>query len=360
MPKSSLILGYVCAVLPIWLAFRNPVLIPHPYKWQYDTMALPKPKVPLDNPMTEEGVVLGRLLFYDSILSVNNRYSCGSCHQQKYSFSDGKRLAIGYKGDTLTRNTLALINLAWVNDYFWDGRRHSLEELVFDPITDPKEMGETVPHLLNKLNTHAHYPRLFEAAFGTKMITKDLIAKAISQFLRTIVSEGIRLPDEVLNMPPEGMSEPDFVNLHKTDTTLRATYFRFANLCGSCHITAVYGGELLGNNGIMSRDINTKIPALINVTETAPYMHDGSIDDIREVVAHYEKVLPQLKERNPELEKIGAFRKYDDKDVSLTTITEFDKKHIKEFMLFFRDTALLNNQNLQNPFKPSFKWLNEQ
>lgn len=342
-------------IITFWLVFVavtnvRPLLgNTHPYTLDYDTMAMPKPLIPLDNPLTMEGVELGRLLFYDSIMSVNGNQSCGSCHIQKLGFTDGKKLAIGAKGDTLKRNSMALVNLAWSKYYFWDGRQKSLENLVFEPILEPKELGETEPHLIKKLNAHPYYPALFNKAFGSKIITKDNVQKAIAQFLRTIVSSGIKLPKEVLNNPPEGMSETEYYYKNVKDTTLRGLYFRFANMCGACHISEVYNDHnFMATNLLDSAGTLFKVPTLLNISITAPYMHDGRFQTLTDVFVHYNAHISNLHlNKNNRLK--GPLKNM--------FVSDYDKKHIEDFFKFFSDDNLLSNPKWSDPFKnKGFSW----
>ncbi len=343
------------AIVVFWLFFValtkfNPnSYTTRPYILEYDSTAMEKPFIPADNPLTIEGVELGRLLFYDSILSVNNTQSCGSCHKQSLGFTDGRKLSIGARGDTLERNAMALVNLAWNKYYFWDGRQKSLESLVFEPILEPKEMGETEDRLLKKLNTHPYYPTLFSKAFGSPKITRTNVEKAIAQFLRTIVSSGIHLPPEVLNNPPENMSETDYYYKNVKDTTLRGLYFRFANMCGACHISEVYNDhEILATNLIDSNATLFKVPSLLNISNTAPYMHDGRFKTLPEVFEHYDDHIADLHLfQNSRLKQ----------PLNNMFVKDYDKSHIEEFFKFFKDDNILRNPEWSNPFSnKNFSW----
>ncbi len=322
----------------------------HSYELQYDTMAMPKPYIPADNPMTEEAVYLGRLLFYDTLLSGNKEQSCGSCHIQKYSFTDGKKVAEGSTGKKLKRNTPSLINLAWSKYYFWDGRTKSLENLIFEPILSKDEMGANEKQLLKDLNKHPYYPILFFNAFGQKKITRPLVEKALAQFLRSITSKGIHLPENVLNNPPKGMSEAEYYYQNIRDTTLRGLYFRFANMCGTCHRSEIYNDpDLLATNLVNSKDTLMKVPTLINITKTAPYMHDGRFSTISEVFEHYDQHISEL--NLPENTRIKE-------RIANQIINNYDKKNIETFMQYFVDSNLLTNKQWANPFNQTdFCWL---
>ena len=151
----------------------------------------PPMDVPSDNLTTEEGVELGRKLFYDPILSGDNTQSCGSCHNQAVGFTDnGKQFSTGINGSVGTRNSMALINLGWGRFFFWDGRDQSLETQAKEPVTNPIEMHDTWPNAISKLIAHPDYPGLFKRAFNidSEDIDSMYVAKAIAQFERTLIS----------------------------------------------------------------------------------------------------------------------------------------------------------------------------
>lgn len=316
------------------------------YHLAYDAQIMPEPYIPADNPLTQEGVRLGSLLFYDPLLSGNNKQSCGSCHQQQHAFTDGRKTAIGAKGDTIDRNTMSLLNLAWTDKFFWNGRASSLEAAILDPITSPYEMGQDTAELVQELNAHPYYPILFQKAFGNKTISFGLTAKALAQFVRTIVSNGITLPDTVLAIPPQGQHEQDFVYEHLHANNFKGMYFRLATQCGLCHVTNTYAGTQLALNGILpDKNQLFKIPHLVNISRTAPYMHDGRFKTAKEVILHYNEHIAQLDVRDKDGNKVKNM------------ITQYDIDHIDEFFRLFDDNSVLTNPAFANPFaQPDFSW----
>lgn len=358
MKNKKKILVVFIILLPFIFGFVNNEIntykSTHTYIWRFDTLNLKPPVAPLDNPMTEEGVELGRLLFYDTLLSKNNKQSCGSCHQQKLSFTDGKKLAIGTFGDTLERNTMTLINLAWSKQFFWDGRVKTLEKLIEVPLFNPKEMAESETTLLSKLRRHPYYPGLFGQVFGNNNITVENVSKAIAQFLRTIIMKPIHLPDSVLNIPPKGISEQDFAQNNMSASSLRGTYFRFANMCGACHNNNAYGfDDGLAFNRVNNENQLMKIPALINLSQTAPYMHDGRFKTLEEVFEHYDKHIDSLIELNPQLNLPLKYKGYK----SGNLITVFDKRNAAQFFSLLSDTSILTNKQFSDPFADkNFSW----
>lgn len=144
--------------------------------------------IPDGNPVTVEGVELGRRLFYETRLSANNRIACATCHRQKYAFTDGKPFSTGIDGTLTKRNAMSLANLLWVRHFFWDGRADGLEEQAATPLTDKHEMGQALCVSAQKLQAISPYPALFKKAFGSGQITAEGIVNAIAQFERTLIS----------------------------------------------------------------------------------------------------------------------------------------------------------------------------
>ena len=167
----------------------EPVWNPTPYALEIPPF-FPPMDIPADNPLTEEGVRLGRMLFWETRLSENNTMSCGTCHLPEVSFADPEPHSTGVTGAIGTRNAMALINMGWASSYFWDGRALTLEEQILEPIPHPDEMNlpwsEAVVRLTND-DTESDYPQRFFDAFGTPEITADLVSKAIAQFVRIMI-----------------------------------------------------------------------------------------------------------------------------------------------------------------------------
>ena len=148
------------------------------------------PVIPQDNPQTEEGVALGKKLFFDPILSGDNTLACAGCHKPAEGFSDARQFSPGIDGIEGSRNSMPLFNLAWnyQENFFWDGRSSSLENQALQPVIDPIEMHNTWPNAVSSLQATSDYPELFSKAFGTETIDSTLVSKAIAQFIRTLIS----------------------------------------------------------------------------------------------------------------------------------------------------------------------------
>jgi cytochrome c peroxidase len=255
---------------------------------------LPPMNIPSTNPLTVEGVALGKRLFYDPILSGDNTQSCASCHLQEYGFTDPNQFSIGIDGIQGERNAMPLINLGWQTKFFWDGGANGMESQVMGPITNPIEMHETMANAVAKLNGHAEYPELFKAAFGSSQVTSQNIMRAIAQFERTLISGNskydqymrgeVLLSAQELNGKAlfEDMDKGDCVHCHSMGSTF--SDFEFRNT-GLDSIPVDEGRYLITlNQGDRGK---FKTPSLRNVELTGPYMHDGRFQSLLECVQHY-------------------------------------------------------------------------
>ncbi|MEO8516955.1 MAG: cytochrome c peroxidase [Flavobacterium sp.] len=244
------------------------------------------------NPLTEQGFQLGRKLFYDPILSKDNTISCSSCHLQQTGFTHVDHgLSHGIDGKIGTRNSLALINLAWSKQFMWDGGVNHLDVQPLAPITSEVEMNESLENVVSKLQKSKKYPDLFEQAFGTKKITGQLTLKALSQFLVMLKSSNSKY-DKVTR------KEEQFTEMEQKG------YDLFKINCASCHQEPLFSSDKFENNGLeidatlndigrmkITQDkkdyLKFKVPTLRNAEFTFPYMHDGRFKTLTTVVKHY-------------------------------------------------------------------------
>lgn len=145
---------------------------------------------PADNPITDAGATLGRVLFYERKLSANETVACATCHQQEFAFTDPLALSVGFEGGTTRRRSMSLINARFYESgkFFWDERADTLEDQVLEPIQDHVEMGLTLEELVTVVESQDYYPDLFTDAFGDSEVTTDRISRALAQFVRSIVS----------------------------------------------------------------------------------------------------------------------------------------------------------------------------
>lgn len=244
-----------------------------------------------DNPITTAGFELGRKLFYDPRLSRDNTISCGSCHQQFASFVHaGHSVSHGIEDRLGTRNSPAIVNMAWSTHFFWDGGVHNLDLFPPSPIENHVEMDESFSNVLNKLRQTSEYPALFKSAFGTEEINSVRFLQAMSQFMNRLVSANSRYDKYVRN-------EGEQLTPSELDGLLL-----FRAKCAACHSTDLFTDGSFHNNGINATfsdsgryritlnydDIGKfKTPTLRNIAKTAPYMHNGQFTTLERVLEHY-------------------------------------------------------------------------
>lgn len=251
------------------------------------------PMSPLDNPLTNEGIALGRKLFYEKALSDDFSMSCSSCHLQANAFSDPQPFSAGTDGSLGVRNSMSLVNLAWGDGMFWDGRVQGLEAQAHDPVTNPIELRNTWPVVEERLNASAAYPALFRAAFGTEQADSTLVTKAIAQFVRSIVSFDSPFDRYWYGGDSTAMSEEAMNGL---------SLFTSQGKCAGCHAPGLFTDNAFRNNGLdlaftdaghgavtgnAADQGKFKVPTLRNIAVTAPYMHDSRFSTLEEVMGHY-------------------------------------------------------------------------
>ncbi len=271
-----------------------------PYQFVYPTNFGNRLNIPDDNPTTQQGVYLGRILFYEPRLSLGNKLSCANCHKQEFAFTDNRPFSVGVDGVETTRNSMSLANLLWARKFFWDGRAASLEEQAAIPLTNPHEMGQSLAVSAKKLRQERGYLALFQTVFGDTAITGERICKAIAQFERTLISANSKY-DQYLRQAyqPTG-DELQGMKLFNTSPN-PAKGIRGAN-CAHCHGGTKNYMELFHNNGLDSIPKDNgiealtglpgdrgrfKVPTLRNIALTAPYMHDGRFRTLDQVLDHY-------------------------------------------------------------------------
>lgn len=314
----------------------------------------PRPVEPADNPTTVEGALLGRFLFYDKKLSVNNTVSCASCHVQSHGFSDPRPYSEGAFGQLTRRHSMALINVAFnpYTRFFWDGRAKTLEEQVLHPIRDPVEMANSLPEVEKRLRADPRYPPMFEAAFGDSRIDSVRIARALAQFVRTLVSfnsrydrwvQGLATLDSMEQRGLQLMQDNykgDCFHCHNAEDRLFSSYTFINNgLDYEYQWTDLGLYEVTGNPDDRAR---FKVPTLRNIAVTAPYMHDGRFATLDEVlIDHYltgGKISPTI---DPMMEYAGIGLNLSPNDVLA----------IKKFLLTLTDSTFLTNPAFSDPFQ---------
>jgi cytochrome c peroxidase len=309
---------------------------------------------PPDNPTTNAGATLGRVLFYDKRLSITNTHACGSCHEQQLGFTVATRFAAGATGELSRRNPMSLANARYNihGRYFGDLRAAGLEELALMPIEDPVELGNNIPAVIAKISATDFYPPLFAAAFGSEGISADRIARAIAQFLRSIVSYRSKFDRAYHSVYPPADADPTTVLT--SQELLGADMYVHGN-CGHCHTIGVHTNDSPANNGLDAQftdagagDGEFRATSLRNIAVTGPYMHDGRFATLREVIDHYDsgvKASAQLsfllRDHN------GAGSDFPRR----LNMTEEQKQALEAFLNTFTDDELLNDPKFSDPFQ---------
>ncbi|CAM1342822.1 Cytochrome-c peroxidase [Tenacibaculum aestuarii] len=307
------------------------------------------PIVPTNNPLTEEGIALGKKLFFDPILSKDNTQSCASCHDPKNAFTDDTRFSEGVDGKLGTRNSMPLFNLAWNFDerFMWDGKELSIERQAFSPVRNPIEMHSDWKNVAKKLQEHTEYPTLFQQAFGISKIDSTLVTKAIAQFERTLISGNSKFDQYLLGKAELTSEELNGFNVFMDET--RGDCFH----CHGSDNNPLWTDNQFHNNGLdetftdlglgtFTGDPNDngkfKSPSLRNLAFTAPYMHDGRFTTLEEVINHYSEGLKQSSTIDPLMKKVNQ---------EGVQLSNKDKADLKAFLLSLSDNDFINNPDFQ-------------
>ena len=276
-----------------------------PYNLNYG--AFPAPNIAPDNQLTIEGVRLGRMLFYETALSQDNSMACASCHLQKFAFTDTATFSTGVLGQKGGRQAMTIFNMAWHgNGFFWDGRAHLLRDQSLMPIQDELEMNEKLPNVVAKLSAKEMYTTQFFRAFGTSTITPELMSKAMEQFMNSIVSNSSKYDDFLAGKTTLTTEEERGRFLFTTRYNSVNPAIGGAD-CAHCHSGHNFENDRYMGNGLdvdadftdLGREVVSgnpfhrawfKVPSLRNIELSAPYMHDGRLKTLEEVVDHYDLV----------------------------------------------------------------------
>ncbi|WP_259070247.1 cytochrome-c peroxidase [Mucilaginibacter sp. X4EP1] len=328
-----------------------------PYQFVYPANFGNRINIPPDNPTTKQGVYLGRMLFYEKMLSLTNTISCSGCHQQAKAFTDGMTLSKGVDDVLSSRNAMSLTNLLWTRKFFWDGRAASLEEQAVFPLTNPHEMGQMLDVSAHKLSETNEYPALFKLVFGDDKITPDRVAKALAQFERTLISCNSKydqyLKDTYKPTQEELNGMALFMNGPDPEKGIRG------GNCAHCHGGVKNYMELFHNNGLDSipKDVGIealtglssdkgrfKAPTLRNIALTAPYMHDGRFKTLNEVVDHYSDHIE-------ESASLSSFIRGEsnDKGGKSLNLRPQEKKELIAFLNMLTDSTFIADPRFSDP-----------
>lgn len=286
---------------------KEPVEQPATYDTTPYTLKIgdfPTPDLPTDNKLTVAGVQLGRMLFYEPLLSKDGSQACADCHKQQDAFSDIRQFSVGVAGLPGKRQAMAVMNLAWhQNGLFWDGRAPKVRDQALKPIQDPLEMNETLPSVVAKLSATKKYTDQFIRAFGDAAVTSERMGLALEQFMLTMVSSNSKYDQHLRGA----------ATLTAAEERGRVLFFTEFDPFGSakgaecfhCH-----GGHNFTNDEFMNNGLDTdasmtdegrkkvtndpadrgrfKVPSLRNIALTPPYMHDGRFATLESVIDHYD------------------------------------------------------------------------
>jgi len=275
----------------------------------------PQPELPADNPLTEEGVELGRRLFGDRRLSARETQSCATCHHRELAFAEGRAVSIGAEGKPGTRNSMPLFNLAWSPAYAWDGSKPRLRDQAHAALTSELEMHADPTAVAARLAGDRRVRGDFEAAFGTPEVTAERMGLALEQFMLTLVAADSKFDRSLRGAARLTEEEQRGFALFASEYD-PARGRRGAD-CFHCHGGALFTDFGFRNNGLepgadagraavteRATDAGKfKTPSLRNVAFTAPYMHDGRIGTLEEVVAHYDHGVKRTATLDPNLAK---------------------------------------------------------
>ncbi|MFT3683179.1 MAG: cytochrome c peroxidase [Ferruginibacter sp.] len=343
MKKTIIIL--LISILVFFTAFVNNS---HPYTPKYLTFEIPKgwPKPPANifanNPLTEEGFQLGRKLFYDGRLSRDGSVSCAGCHQQFAVFSTYEHdFGHGIDNGHTTRNVPGIFNIAWMKELHWDGGINHIEVQPLVPITAKNEMDETLENVLKKLNADTAYKRMFRAAFGSTLINSQRMLKALAQFTGSIVACN---------------SKYDKVKRGEATFTISEEYgyIVFKEKCNSCHREPLFTDDSFRNNGLdvnpgindfgrmtithkNSDSLKFKVPSLRNIELTAPYMHDGRLHTLSQVINHYRN---KINTEQPTLDSLLKNR---------IAVTEQERVDLLSFLHTLTDENITKDKRYAQP-----------
>jgi len=310
---------------------------------------------PANNPITDAGATLGRVLFYDKRLSINNTTSCASCHQQARGFSDPRPLSVGFAGGQTARHSMGLSNARFYERgrFFWDERAATLEDQVLQPIQNEVEMGMTLTRLTAKLAATDFYPALFNAAFGTTDVTSDRISKALAQFVRSLSTYQSKY-DTALAAGP-GSVNTVFTPLERQGLQLFGGPLAGPGPggagCARCHEATAQIASQPRNNGLNATNTadagagggRFKVPSLRNIAVRGTFMHDGRFSSLAQVVEFYNSGV----QANPNLDRALRDRNGNPQRLNLN---QTEKDALVAFMATLTDQNFLTDTKFGNPF----------
>jgi len=348
------------AVVAFASGLAAPALPATPFRYADDAVPLPAhfraagpggsvvstDNTPADNPITDAGAALGRVLFYDRRLSASDGLSCAGCHNQSLAFSDTPQRSVGFAGGLTARHAPALVNARFYRHgrFFWDERAATLEDQVLRPIQDGTEMGMTLDNLVAKIEATPYYPQLFAAAFGSPSVSSDRVSRALAQYVRSLVSADSRYDRAFAAAGP-----PNFAAVFTAQELEGERIFRTSG-CGGCHTTVAQVIDSVHNIGLDAVSADTgagrgafKPPSLRNVAVRPRFMHDGRFTSLADVVAFYDAGV----QPNPNLDR--RLRNPDGTPRRLN-LTAAQRASLVAFLNTLTDSTFLAAPRFANPF----------
>ena len=332
----------------------QPVWDTSAYSLEYGS--LPTPEVPGDNPLTEQGVKLGRMLFYETRLSGDNSMACASCHKQENAFTDTNRFSVGIDGSMGHRQAMSAVNMLWnTNGYFWDGRAQKLRDQSIIPIQDDLEMNETMENVVEKLEQDTLYKHQFFRAFGSEDISSYRIGLALEQFMNSIVS--YRSKYDLFLEGEATFTEEEELGMELFFEEYNPYFPQTSGAdCGHCHGGKNFSSQEYMNNGLDSiyndngrYDVTglesdrgaMKVTTLRNIELTPPYMHDGRFNTLEEVIDHYNEGLRYNASLDPALAMTMG---------TGLMLNNTDKDALIAFLRTLTDSILIQDSLYASPF----------
>ncbi len=325
-----------------------------------DVGHFPPAQLNSDNLPTVQGVKLGRMLFYETMLSRDGSMSCASCHIQKFAFTDTAKFSIGVEGLPGKRQAMSVFNTAWhTNEFFWDGRAHLIRDQSLLPIQDKLEMNETLENVVSKLSGTKMYSDQFIRAFGTDEITPERMSLAMEQFMNSIVSNKSKY-----DLFLQNKDSSIFTDSEKRGLDLFfGDYNKFfpdesGADCAHCHGGFNFENDRYMNNGLDAEgsfadegrksatgnpaDLGKfKVVSLRNIELTAPYMHDGRFTTLEQVIDHYNDGLKSSPTLDPALQQTME---------TGLMLSSQDKADLVAFLKTLTDNELIKNEEFSDPF----------
>lgn len=351
-------------LLALLLAACSDVEITHQNQAEFKDLDFDYNDHELDLILDNDIVKLGRVLFYDNLLSLNGNVSCATCHKQELAFADDVALSKGFLDGLTVRNSQPLINTHFNKSFFWDSRTRNIQDAVAMPIFDTKEMGLNPQDLLKRINNSDYYMDLIENAFPgftresegqiTGLMTQTTVQHALAEFVSSIISTDSKFDASMRQATTEEvLSEEEQAGLELFDMHCNACHSALGDaieIDGPVSTNPYVGLPDVGlvNIGLEPMDessfqgVRFRIPTLRNIGSTAPYMHDGRFETLREVIDHYDDGVEGFRVDHRLLDEDGEIKKLE--------LTDLEKDQLESFLLTLTDHKIETDKKWSDPF----------